>query len=830
MSINRALISQNKRHMMNSAMQFIMDAEACKGCQGRLFPFPVALEPPYAPITSIEELLTGRIQMEIAPEPFHHCEDLVTLRMWIDDEQRPDFRRAEVFLKSLSRIKHRVLFEITGNRDDITLSLRCSIEDEPVITAAYHGCFDLSRLSCNEESTLARLLAEAPRPGIVIRDYYPPPPYHHLLTQRDELPLSPLEILMSTLSEIPPTQTGFMQVVFQPVSSWHDWHTNTQMLTNLEYSSNLQSGIHPAQRLPQQTPSHEIHEMTRDLNSKAHNDKPFLSTSLRIGVISTNEDSPNVIKSLSAAIAIFQHGGRPLNFLTEEDYLSVLDENQICEMLSKGLNYRPGFLLNSSELSGLVHLPPTRPFEFRRLPLQFFHPVNLEGDIFSTGTRIGTCEYAGKTVQIYIPFDVRPGSTHTIGKTGTGKSEFYKAMAIEDISNGDGLAVLDPHGDMVESLLCQIPEEHCHRVIYVNPGLSDHVFIWNPLSTFPGQDVGDTASELVSGIHSVMSGWGDRLETLLRQTFIGLLRLQRGTLLDALEVLRKGSKRSEMLVDRILELADAPAEKGFWRDDFPNYRSDELCPPKNKLSKLLLAGAPSLMLSQPESRLDFRQIMDEGKILLVNLSQVATDVGNLLGSFMLSLLYLAAIGRSNMEDSERKTFHIFADEGYRFVHGNFEKIIAETRKFKVSLNLAHQYLGQFREAKADALASVLTTIIFCVNQDDANRLGRELKSHKVKPEDLTTLKTGEAYAKIGPEVVKIRTPTPKVITEEGRERAKLIIADSLRRYYKPTSVIKEEIRQRDRRWEVHFQGSGFFETCISKLKGQGNRRYDEFDE
>jgi hypothetical protein len=222
----------------------------------------------------------------------------------------------------------------------------------------------------------------------------------------------------------------------------------------------------------------------------------------------------------------------------------------------------------------------------------------------------------------------------------------------------------------------------------------------------------------------------------------------------------------------------------------------------HKLSKLLVAGTVSRMLSQPENLIDFRRIMDEGMILLVNLSTIGPEVREILGCFILSLLHLTAVGRSDIPKKERKQFHIHVDESHRFITEALEDLIAETRKFSASLTLAHHYLSQFgTKKKIDALSSVGSTIIMNVDTRDAGYLTKDLQK-LVQDTDLITLQKGEAVVRIGTDIVRVTLEGPLEIPERHFKDA--IIERSHRLYYRPAHIVEDIISQRGRRWDRPF--------------------------
>ncbi|MFH0794037.1 MAG: type IV secretion system DNA-binding domain-containing protein, partial [bacterium] len=548
-----------------------------------------------------------------------------------------------------------------------------------------------------------------------------------------------------------------------------------------------------------------------------HNDKPFFTAALRIGVIGAGDYARDMLRSLAPFASLFQHGGRPLRWIDDTEYSNTLTPTQIQEMFTLSRTHRAGFLVNSWELAGLVHIPPAAILEFRRIPVQTLETLPVKNPDLEAGLRIGTCVYANEFRPVCIPDDIRSLHIQLLGRPGMGKSTVAEHMTLGDIDNGHGVAVIDPHGDLIERLLRLIPEKHIDRIVYFNPGDPDWVPLWNPLKKIPGQDDVRTANDLVGSIKSVVTGWGDRLESLLRYAFLAAFSMEGKSFRDVADLLRRGSKESNALRKELYTVVQNEAVLNFWRYDFEGYRKEELSPPQHKLSKLLASGTVALMLSKSSSLIDLRRIMDEGMILLVDLSSLDSELRNLLGCFLLVLLHQAAISRSAVPPEERREFHIYADDAHRFVTDALEGIIAEDRKYKVSLTLAHQYLSQFSREKADAISTVGTAIIFNVDTRDAQYLKKDLRD-MVEVKDIITLRRGQAIARIGTEIVRFDTLEPKPIPEKHfRER---IIAECHRKYYKPASEVRAALRQR----------SNSYETSLRPLPlgSEEDFRYDEF--
>lgn len=792
MNIERAILQRARTHVLAEKARAMVRHEAGKGCRPAICADPVALEPHFQPLYHLRPVAVAEPTIDTVPEPPGRDDHLVRLRVWIPADYTADWRRAERFLKQLAAVTCRVGYEIVGNCDQVSVRFLCHERDVPVIAAAFFGEFVRCELTRESQDMLGEFSTDAWAAG-ALADYVPPPPYSHLLTRLSELQATPFEPFLTAIASLPSTTMAICQVMFQPVRPEHNWHQNIEALLDLEYAVKMFDGGAVPQRYPQQGPSGALQHMAGEVESKAHNDKPLFAAALRVAVVGANGHGPALLRLLTTFTHLFQHGGRPLAQLTEEDYSAALAGEQIQQLFTHGRTYRPGFLLNSWELAGLVHLPPANILEHRTIRLETLDTLPDPCERLAMGTKIGTRRHAGREHPIHIPDDERKCHTHVVGRSSMGKSVLLNHMILQDIAGGAGVAVIDPHGDLVDRLLDLLPESVIERTIYFNPGDPDWVPLWNPLSLVPGQDPARVADDLVAGFKSFVTGWGDRLERFLRESFFALLHLPGSTLLDVSTVLSSQSDRSKDLREKILQVIDGDEPRNFWNHDFKQYRKDDLGPPKNKLSKLLVGGPVALILSQPDCAFNFRQIMDDGMILLVDLSTVGPDVRGVLGCLILSLVYLAALSRSNTPIDQRRQFHLFCDEAHKFMTDALEDLIAETRKYSVSLTLAHQYLSQFNKCQADALSSTGSTIIFNVDRNDAGRLTKDLRG-LVSPDDLITLRKFEAIVRARTEIVRINTPEYRPVTGESyRDR---IIAESRRRYYKRADEVRRALRSR----------------------------------
>jgi len=745
--------------------------------------------------------------------------ELVRLQVWISPKQECEWNRSELMLKQLSYVRHRTALEIIGNKKKIVIQILCHKDDIPVVRAAFSGQFEQCKLLPAKmpmmQNASSELLGHA-----VFCDFHPVPPYSHLLTAPDELQRSPYIPLVTTLSQFPKSATGFYQVVFAPVSPQNNWHANVGYLTDVEHDIKLNKGISNLYHYPQEPPSGTRQAMSQDVETKSHNDKPFFSAALRIGVINGQENAKSLLRALSIFGSLIQNGGRPLGIVKSQDYRQHLSPEKIAQMLKSGLTYRPGFLINSRELTSLVHILPSENTEHIKStlkPLEALLPPD-DKSLFE-GTPIGFCKYGDEQIPVCIPDCDRMNHTHVIGRPGMGKSSSIEVMALHDIQQGHGVAILDPHGTMIWRLLGLIPAEYHDRIIYLNPGDPDWVPIWNPMDNSSGLPIDRIADELVRSFKSFVSGWGDRMERLMRQSFLATLHLPGGCLYDVFNLLRHKSDESKNIRENATKLIDNELLRLFWQHDIDGYSSADLSPPKNKIGKLVDAGTIALMLSQSESLFHLHEVIEKGKIVLIDLSCLGPEIQSVLGCFILSLFQINAMSRENRNPMLLKPFHIYCDEAHRFVTDAIENLIAETRKFSVSLTLSHQFLSQFNIKKTDAFLSVGSTIIYNVNAEDAQHLKKNLYG-KVNADEIVQLDKWHAIARIGNKVTRIAT---NFIDKKPNDTLRnQVIENSHKQYYKPVEEVKRLVHNRSKRWGNQSVGLEDIEKSANILKGGFN--------
>jgi len=322
----------------------------------------------------------------------------------------------------------------------------------------------------------------------------------------------------------------------------------------------------------------------------------------------------------------------------------------------------------------------------------------------------------------------RLSHTYIIGKTGTGKSTLLEQMIMQDIEVGRGCCLIDPHGDLVERIAGKIPDYRKSDVIHLNVPEVHQVYGYNPLR-YVREDKRSLAASGVLEVFKKMWGdsWGVRMEHILRNTIMTLMEIPGSDLSDILKLLTNESFRK-----RIVPKIQNSQVRYFWEQEFAKwsypFRQNAIAPIQNKVGAFLTDPNVRRILIEPEKDLSFRQIMDESKILLVNLSkgQIGEDAAGLLGGLLVTTIGLAAFSRQDMPEQQRLPFYLYMDEFQNFTTLSIANMASELRKFRCGLILAHQYLSQIDPDIRDAIIGNCGTLIsFRLGAKDAAYIAKE---------------------------------------------------------------------------------------------------------
>jgi len=498
-------------------------------------------------------------------------------------------------------------------------------------------------------------------------------------------------------------------------------------------------------------PSNSINSENKEETSKQASGKSAaLKVSIRMAVATTDKQkSRNILENLSSAYGtLSDHNGNSLGLKR----ILLFKKRFISHMKARDYKATSSFHLSLDEMATLIHMPSEK---LTNVP-NIAWGKNLLGEppedlpIISKDMNpdekrdinvFASTDYKNKNVIYGLKRADRRRHMYVIGKTGTGKSTLLANMAINDLKNDEGMCVIDPHGDLVENLLNFIPKRRINDVIYFDPSDTERTV---KLNLFEGENVAHR--ELIaSGIVSVFKklygySWGPRLEYILRNALLTLLKTEQARLSDVLDLLTNPKFRA-----KIVDELDDPILKSFWVDEYDKMqerqRTEAIASILNKVGQFVSSPLVRNIVNARKSSFSIEDAMNEGKIILVNLSQgkLGEDNAALLGSMLITKIQLAAMGRVTIPEEERKDFYLYVDEFQNFATESFTKILSEARKYRLDIILANQYIAQIPEEVQKAIFGNCGSMIsFVMGADDATFFTKEY-GNKYTQEDLVSL-------------------------------------------------------------------------------------------
>ena len=396
------------------------------------------------------------------------------------------------------------------------------------------------------------------------------------------------------------------------------------------------------------------------------------------------------------------------------------------------------------------------------------------------------------------PADARHHS-YVIGQTGSGKSTLLLNLARQHLAAGRGFALLDPHGDLADAVLAGFPSHRADDLVLFNPADLEFPVGLNLLAHVAR----DRRHLVASGIVEACKGlwrdsWGPRLEYILLNTLLALLDAENVSLLGVTRMLVDDRFR-----ERIVRQLQDPQVRRFWELEFahydPRFLREAIAPIQNKVGQFLLNPPIRNVLGQVRSRVDFRHLMDTGRVFVANLAKgrLGAEPANLLGSLLVSQFQLAAMGRVDQPEAERRDFHLLVDEFHNYTTDSFAGALAEARKYRLSLTLAHQYGAQLTDRVRDAVfGNVGTLVVFRVGHADAERFEQEFGG-ELKARQFADLDRHHAYVRrladgVAQEPVVLRTLPPMAVHHRSVER---LIRRSRERYARPRAEVEAKLER-----------------------------------
>ena len=725
-----------------------------RGRGWQVFDKPVAPEPPFRPFhghylpdappvddgrkptffNSLVEKLSGKLstapppaEIDTEPEEEPEPQSLVRGKMIEFQASLPDKldigkEAFEQFLLNISMCREPIAFELLGTHKKVTAQFAAASKDAPLLRRQLQAYFPEAVFTPREGTLEQAWNASAGNEALAVE---------FGLAQEFMLPLSsgkldPFIGIIGALSELQQGELGLFQVLFQPAhQAWPE--------------SIVRSVTH-ADGKPFFVDAPEVASAAENKVAR-----PLFAAVVRIFVRTKElERLLRLALDLAGSLRVFAHpNGNELIPLKNDDYPFVEHIEDVLQRQSR----RSGMILNSDELIGFVHLPSSviRSPVFQRQTTK----TKAAPTIARHGNALlGNNEHAGATVEVRLSPEQRTRHCHIIGASGTGKSTLLFNLIKNDIENGEGVAVFDPHGDLIDRILGIIPESRINDVVLVDPSDEQFSIGFNILSAHSDLEKNLLASDLVSVFQRLSSSWGDQMNSVLQNAILAFLESdRRGTIADLRRFLIETSFRNEFLKS----VKDSEVVY-YWQKSFPHLSGNKsIGSILTRLDTFLAQKPIRHMVSQPENRLDIGQIMDSGKIFLAKLPEglLGRENSHLLGSLLLSKFQQIAMSRQAQQIAARRDYWIYIDEFANFITPTMAEILSGARKYRIGLTLAHHELHQLQrnsEVASAVMSHPYTRIVFRVGDDDAKKLAEGFSYFEAK--DLRNLETGQAVARV----------------------------------------------------------------------------------
>jgi len=597
---------------------------------------------------------------------------------------------------------------------------------------------------------------------------------------------------LSILQKVPSSVRAMVQIVITPKhdSGWlHFWRSMQRKW----------EGFRMIFRLKYWFKKGDFHKMFADAFQEKESERLF-TTSIRFAIFSPTSN-PQALKQAYISIA------RAFSLFNTIDLngfeVSEMGVSKTSRLLSNR-KFGNSYLLSISEIATLFHFPNPReiPNVLYVLSAKSDPPSTLPCDPKDPEISFfGTTNFHATNIPFGIYRTDRRRHLYSVGKSGSGKSKFLELLIQSDVLAGKGVGVLDPHGDLVDAVLRMVPPERVKDVVLFNPADEQFPIAFNPLEKVPSA----LKMRVTIGFLEIFkklfgSNWTDRLEHVLRYTVLALLDSPNTTVLSILKMLSDKNYRQY-----IVRNIEDDVVKNFWVNEFAGWSekfdAEAITPLLNKVGQFVATNMIRNIIGQPENKVNFREIMDSGKILLMKVSKgmLGEENAGLMGAFAVTKIYQAAMSRADMREEDRRDFYLYVDEFHNFATDTFDEILSEARKYRLNLTLAHQFLGQLSpRIQKTIFGNVGSIVNFRSGSEDADILRKEYDPIFTE-RDILNLGVREFYCKmsINGEITQAFSGKTLSAVDNPNNLSKECIDFSRKTYCQPLAVVKKVIAE----WE-----------------------------
>jgi hypothetical protein len=696
---------------------------------------------------------------------------------------------------SFLEIEDVVAFEIVGKKADIRFYVSAPTRIIDMVEKQIYGFYPQADIKAVDEPNIFSETGKVAFAAFKQKDY----PYQPIKVFK-ELATDPLAAITSALSKMGDREGAIVQILIRPAGS--KWKKQGRSYI---------SDVKKKEASPEKATFKVDAKVLEKIDEKCS--KPGFETTIRIVVSSTTKESAEAhlrniksgfsqfssdLNSFSGARILFA-GGFMMNFIYK--FFPVFELP-----FSRSLS-----ILSSEELATIFHFP-NKTVETPYINWLKAKTAAVPSEVpVSSGTYIGRGYHRGVKRAVRVGFDDRRRHIYIIGKTGVGKSVLLQDMALQDIKAGHGVCVIDPHGDLIDDIIKYIPPERAEEVIYFDPSETARPMGLNLLEAYTEDQKHFLTTSIINLMYKLYDPQrtgiiGPRFEHAVRNGMLTVMSEPGATFVEVVRVLQ-----DPKYVQEILPKVTDPIVRRYWTDQIAQtsdfHKSEVLDYIVSKFGRFVTNKTMRNIIGQSKSAFDFRKVMDQGKILLINLSKgkMGEENSNFLGLVLIPKILVAAMSRQEIPQEQRCDFYLYVDEFQNFATPDFATILSEARKYHLNLTVANQFIGQMdEEVKNAVFGNVGTVIAFRVGVTDASYL-----AHEYQPvfgeADLINIERFHAYMKtivdnepVPPFSVDLTKDMEKMKQQANEKIAKAVIQLSRLKYGKPKELVEAEIAQRAR--------------------------------
>jgi len=729
--------------------------------------------------------------------------DFVLLNVAVPHDNEVKIDAAEQFFSSLSSIgggggflsflkaKDHLSFEIVARPGEIKFYVSCPKKLQDMLEKQINGAYPGAEINIVDEYNIFDEKGKVEFDALKLKgvDYNPIKVYK-------DLPVDPLSSLTSSLAKMQQGEGAVIQIIVGPTDGKWKKLGKGYITTTKKQESNPEKA------------QYKVDPRTLDMIDNKVS-KPGFNTVVRIVVASTSSESAKM--HLSNLKSVFNLFSSDLNSFT-----SVKNFIKSTFMIDFIYRYFPIFnwpqkhysVLSSEELATIFHFP-NKSIETPNIYWVNAKKAPAPAEIPTSGLFIGKSVFRGMSKPVYVGLDDRRRHFYIIGKTGVGKSELLKEMVNQDIKAGRGVAVIDPHGDLIDGILKRIPPERAEDVIIFDPSDTERPLGINMLEAYTEEQKHYVVTSIVGLMYKLYDPQktgiiGPRFEHAIRNAMLTVMAEPGNSFVEVVRVLTDPA-----FVQELLPKVDDPIVRRYWTDQIAQtsdfHKSEVLDYIVSKFGRFITNKLMRNIIGQGKTAFDFRKVMDEGKILLVNLAKgrLGEENSSFLGLILVPKILIAAMSRQDMPEDQRRDFYLYVDEFQNFATPDFAQILSEARKYRLNLIVANQFIGQMEEEVKNAVfGNVGTLVAFRVGVTDANYL-----HHWFTPvfneNDLINVDVYNAYVNtivnnkpVPPFSVDLRKNMAEEKRKDNMQVADAIIQLSRLKYGKPRELVEMEIGQR----------------------------------